>query len=1004
MEFLTHYGPSLCVKFYEELVYAAYGPYLHVYALQTGELINRCHVFHRNKIHGIAINGKGSLLLFGAKSVSIIEPKDARECSSLVKREISMGEWIVSGEFSRAGDQIYLLTSYNSVIISDLEGTIVDTKAIDGEKSILYSGSITVFGQDNVLVNAGTVMGGVIIWDLYAQRVLHNLRGHEGSIFCVTISVDGRYVASCSDDRSIRLWDATTGDLLSVGWGHTARIWNLKFFDNSRKLISVSEDCTCRVWEIFEDRESQTVLEQKDVYETHLTKSIWGVDIDHSGTRAITSGNDGRLKIIDLKHSKSDDVEQSFSLKEIGDQSGISVEKDEIIKGFHWFDFGLISITSLGKIMMFEPSKEIWRYLFTDDQFTSYSITSGIASNNVVTFANNKGDLLALKFNIDGSRVIAKTKVNVPELSKTTNCMIRKDSDSTFLVLFESPNPKENLLCLRLNISTLELQQTFSLKKPENFVTSCIEIYQHYLLVGSRFSTLAVFDLQNNERRPYAIYKMTPGDTTTSVRFVENLGGSQVFSVTNRDGYYIFIKIDLEGAMAGIEKPYSIIQSNKIVRGFLEDAEFDENGDYITCGFKSNLFHIYNETSCCEVLSHICGGAHRQWKLCKDERGYILVYIKASALFLKRFTKSAAPQTLCAGIHGREIRDIAVRKHKRYKSGYLFCTGSEDTTIKLMHVTESSGIITNYWTQRKHVSGLQRCHFISDNLMISSSAREELFLWELNAEGSSRPYMALRQALPLSSDNPDLRIMDFDVKFLGKKKDFILATVYSDSAIKLWFYNHEKNSFEAIVEGRYETCCLLNVFLTIVSGKLYLVTSATDGHLMFYNISEHIPFEIDEKTGELIDNELALSLVALPTFDCKLKVHQSGIKCMTYAVKQNSELVIYTGGDDNALGITVARLDDSTSKLTSHVQSFEPQAAASTMTSCNLISNGTKLITTSVDQIVRLWDVADGKLSQHSSLYTTIADTGSSDVAQTGDGNNMALVGGVGLSVMKLNI
>lgn len=1004
MEYLTHYGPSLCVKLQGNLVYAGYGPFLHVYDLETGELINRCRIFRRNKIHGIAVNGEGALLLFGARSISIIGSKDASGCPDMSQDEKLLDEWIMSGQFSQTGDQTYLLTSYNKVLIRDLEGNVLATKGIDGEKSILYSGSITVFGPDKVLINAGTVMGGVLIWDLYEEKLLHNLKGHEGSIFYVTISENGRYVASCSDDRSVRLWDLTTGDPLSVGWGHTARIWNLKFYDNSSKLVSVSEDCTCRVWKIVEDEESQASLEQKGVYEAHLTKNIWGVDVDSCGRKAITSGNDGRLKVIELDHPRIDNDEQSYTLQEIADQTGIIADKDEIIKGFHWFDFGLVAITSQGKIVLFESFNDTWTFLFTDDQFASYSSTHGISSDNVVVFANNKSDLLALKFDKDGKHVIAKTKMHVSDLTKTNNCMIRKESPTTFLVLLESPNPRENLVCMRFNLSTLEMEKTFSLKKPESFVSSCLEVYQHFLLVGSRFSTLAVFDLKKVECPAYLISKMTPGDTTTSIQFVEDLGDSQVFSVTNRDGYYTFIKIYLKGASRGDGKDYEIIQSNKIVRGFLEGAQFNAHGDYITHGFKSSLFYIYNETSCYEITSHICGGAHRQWKLCEDDKGSILVYIKASTLFFKRFNNSKTPETLCAGIHGREIRDITIRKQKKYKDGYLFCTGSEDTTIKLMHVNEQSGKMTNYWTQRKHVSGLQRCQFIKENLMISSSAREELFLWELNTEGDSRPYIALRQSLPVSSNLPDLRIMDFDVKFLGASQNFILATVYSDSTIKVWLYDSEQNTFTTIINGDYKTCCILNVFLTPICDQLFLAIAPTDGHLIFYNITEHIPFEIDEKSGELIDNDLDLSLMDLPDYDCRLEVHQSGIKCMSHVLEQGNELFIYTGGDDNALGITIAKLDAATGKLNARVLDFQPQAAASTMTSCSLISNGTKLLTTSVDQIVRLWDITENKLIKHSSEYTTIADTGCSDAVQTKDTRHLALIGGVGLSALRIDL
>ncbi|QLQ79739.1 hypothetical protein HG537_0C03880 [Torulaspora globosa] len=999
MEYLAHYGPSLCVKFHGDLVYAANGPFLHCYNYHTGELKRRCRIFHRNKIHGICIGKDGGLLLYGGNSVLIADLQDVNERTCLMEREKSVNGWIISGEFSYSGDQVYLLTSYNKVIICDKFGRFMMNKSLREEKSILYSGSITVYSQDKVYINAGTVMGGILLWDLYAEKMVHNLKGHEGSIFFVTESADGRYVASCSDDRSIRLWDLRTGELLSVGWGHTARIWNLKFFDSGNRIVSVSEDCTCRVWEICQ-RGNNIDLIQQNIYEVHLTKNVWGVDVDSTGRKVVTTGNDGRIKITNLGDQLGTEEEQKcYTVEEIFDRTNVPLEKGEIIKGFEWFDFGLVAITSTGKIFLLSSTKDSWIYLTKNDKFSSYSITHGVPDENVIVFANNRGDLLLLKFSDDGERIVAKTEYHCSNLSKTTNCLIRKDSSSALLVLLESPNPRDHLVCLKFSLSTLTHLDTYHFTKPANFVSTCIDVHQNFLLIGSRFSTLAVYDLTATASMPYVIRNLNPGDTTTSIKHVEDQGSSSLFSVTNRDGYYNIIKVNLTQ-----DASHRIIHSNKIVRGFLEGADFDDRGDFITFGFKSSLFYVYNETACYEVFSHICGGAHRQWKLSQDSKSYTLVYIKASDIYIKRFKKAATRETLFAGIHGREIRDITVQKHRKFNDGFLFCTASEDTTMKLMHIEPKSGRLTNYWTQRKHVSGLQRCQFINETLMISCSAREELFLWEIDAQAEcSRPYMTLRQTLPTSSGNPDLRIMDFDVKFDSKGENFIMATVYSDSAIKLWLYNHKENSFSLILSGHYKTCCLLNVLLEVLRDQLYLITSPTDGHLVYYNISNQIPFKIDVDDNSLTFGDLKLCESELPEFDCKLQVHQSGIKTIDSVMKTNGDLVIFTGGDDNALGITVASVNKSTAKICARVADFQEKAAASTITSCNLICNATKLLTTSVDQTLRLWSVTEEKLVLIDSSYTTIADTGSSDCVSIDESTNLALVGGVGLSVVQLS-
>ncbi|QLL32862.1 hypothetical protein HG536_0D03840 [Torulaspora globosa] len=999
MKYLAHYGPSLCVKFHGNLVYAASGPFLHSYDYHTGELKSRCRIFHRNKIHGICIGKDGALLLYGANSLSLVDLQAVNERTCLLEHEKTVNGWVISGEFSYSGDQVYLLTSYNKVIVCDKVGRPVTSKSLCEEKSILYSGSITVHSQDKVYVNAGTVMGGILLWDLYAEEMVHNLKGHEGSIFFVTESADGRYVASCSDDRSIRLWDLKTGELLSVGWGHTARIWNLKFFDNGNRIVSVSEDCTCRIWEIRQQRDSIDLIQQ-NVYEVHLTKNIWGVDVDRSGKKVVTAGNDGRIKVTDLGGQSGTEEEQKcYTIEEISGCTNVPMQKGEIIKGFEWFDFGLVAITSTGKIFLLSSTKDSWIYLTENDKFSSYSTTHGVSNENVIVFANNKSDLLLLKFSNDGERIVAKTEYHCSTLSKTTNCLIRKDSTSALLALLESPNPRDHLVCLKFSPSTLTHLDSYHFTKPANFVSTCMEVYQNFMLIGSRFSTLAIFDLMSTGTLPYVIRNVNPGDTTTSIKHVEDQGSSSLFSVTNRDGYYDIIKVNLT------EDPsHKIIHSNKIVRGFLEGADFNDRGDFITYGFKSSLFYVYNETACFEVFSHICGGAHRQWKLCHDSKTYVLVYIKASDIYIKRFKKAAAPEALFAGIHGREIRDIAVQKHRKFNDGFLFCTASEDTTMKLMHVDPKSGRLTNYWTQRKHVSGLQRCQFINETLMISCSAREELFLWEVDAQtGGRRPYMTLRQTLPTSSGNPDLRIMDFDVKFDSKGENFVMATVYSDSAIKLWFYDRKESSFSLILRGHYKTCCLLNVLLEVLRDQLCLIASATDGHLVYYNISKRISFKINVDDDRLTFGDLKSCKSHLPDYDCRLRVHQSGIKTVDSVVRTNGDLVIYTGGDDNGLGITLASFNESTAKICARVADFQEKAAASTITSCNLIDNATKLLATSVDQTLRLWDVSEEKLVLVDSSYTTIADTGSSDCVAIDKSAQLALIGGVGLSVVQMS-
>ncbi|EHM99951.1 Rtt10p [Saccharomyces cerevisiae x Saccharomyces kudriavzevii VIN7] len=1012
MKNVSHYGPALCVKFHNDYVLAGYGPFIHVYDYHSGTLINKCRLFHCNKVHGISVSTEGEVLTYGARSVSVVKLEHVLKKDSLVHSERMNSDWVTFGEFSFDRSQIYLLTCYNKVLICDFDCEVLSSKSLGGERSILYSGIIKVFGPDKVYINAGTVMGGVIVWDLFSETQIHNLLGHEGSIFYVNLSNNGRFLASCSDDRSIRLWDLHTGKELSVGWSHTARIWNLKFFDNDTTLISVSEDSTCRIWNIVESREKIAELFISNVYEVHLTKSIWGVDVKEDDMIAVTSGNDGRLKLIDLLQlERNGDEETSFTLDDISQQCDIVFEQNESVKGFQGFSFGVVVITSSGKILQFSDVTKQWKLLLIDEKFVSYPITNGIQTQNIVVFSNSKSDIRMVKFSEKGSDIIQTEEFHVDELSKMNNCLVTEYSDNSFLLTLQSPNPRDKFLCLEISSQDLKIKAKHSFDKPENFASSCLASFQNYILVGSRFSTVVIYNLLDDNEEPFIIRRLSPGDTTTSIKFVENKNGSAVFSVTNRDGYYVFIEVrKSHSENLHCHLSYKVLHSNKMMKGYLEGAFFNPDGEYITYGFKSSLFYLYNETNCYELASEVCGGAHRLWKLCAVNNGHLLMYVKASRFHLRKIYNSIVPETLEKGIHGREIRDISIcpsasdNTNNNFKNGHIFCTASEDTTLKLGYFSNKTGEVKNFWTQRKHVSGLQRCQFINNKLMISSSAREELFLWELNDKYNKRPYITIRQILPTSTNNPDLRIMDFDVKFVHQSNDFILATVYSDSTIKIWHYKENENKFELVMQGRYKTCCLFNIAFIALKDQLLVVVSPTNGYLVVYNVTEFIPFTIDATSSDLVDTRLGTAISNLPAPVSQLQVHQSGIKSLDYVVDSTrTSAAILTGGDDNGLGLSSLVLDN-TNTAVLKISDFITAAASSTITSGMLINGGEEAITTSVDQVIRTWKITAGKLSLAERERTTVADTGSLDVITNHgdtDFDKTILIGGVGLSIWK---
>ena len=252
---------------------------------------------HEREVADALFSADGTRILTASQdnTVRVWDAKCGRQISILsTHQEIRRGDAAFSPDTTR------LLTISSDVVQVWDATTGIEISALNGHSAFVTS---AVFSADGTRILTASQDATVRLWDASSGEQIVELCGHElvlhdreypEGVLCrvntAVFSVDGTLIVTASQDRTARVWDASTGKEKGVLRGHESEVVSAVFSADGTRILTASWDDTFRLW----DATTATQISAHRAHEVHGL-AIFSPD----GRRVLLCCGDGTVRVAD---------------------------------------------------------------------------------------------------------------------------------------------------------------------------------------------------------------------------------------------------------------------------------------------------------------------------------------------------------------------------------------------------------------------------------------------------------------------------------------------------------------------------------------------------------------------------------------------------------------------------------------------------------------------------------------------------------------------------------
>ena len=140
--------------------------------------------------------------------------------------------------------------------------------------------------------------GEVIVFDVRNGRPVRDFGDvHSDTVLGLSFSPNGRVLASCAADKTIRLLDLRRGEVTRSLEGHTHHVLSIAWQDDGQTIASASADQTVKLWNVQTGEQRRTI--------SGFSKEITSVVFIEATNQVALACADGQVRLYDSSNGKS---------------------------------------------------------------------------------------------------------------------------------------------------------------------------------------------------------------------------------------------------------------------------------------------------------------------------------------------------------------------------------------------------------------------------------------------------------------------------------------------------------------------------------------------------------------------------------------------------------------------------------------------------------------------------------------------------------------------------